>query len=177
MFAFYGGVPHVTVPDCLKQGVLKCHLYDPDLNPGYAQLGVHFSTAVVPARPGHPKDKAIVEGLGETADALPALPLSAHALHLTRARSTRRSSECIERINDRRHTRFGVSRRERFEALEKAALKPLPHRPSSTAGNGRKRSCMPTVMSASRATTTAPRISTGTRSCGSRSPRTRSRSS
>ena len=33
MYAFYGGVPHVTVPDCLKQGVLKCHRYDPDLNP------------------------------------------------------------------------------------------------------------------------------------------------
>src|SRR6266480_1376584 len=69
MFAYYGGVAHVTVPDCLKQGVLKCHLYDPDLNPGYAEL---------------------------------------------------------ERINDRRHTRFGVSRRERFETVEKAALKPLP---------------------------------------------------
>jgi len=35
-------------------------------------------------------------------------------------------TECIERINDRRHTRFGVSRRERFETVEKAALKPLP---------------------------------------------------
>jgi len=35
MFAYYGGVAHVTVPDCLKQGVLKCHLYDPDLNPGW----------------------------------------------------------------------------------------------------------------------------------------------
>ena len=23
MFAFDGGVPHITVPDCLKQGVLK----------------------------------------------------------------------------------------------------------------------------------------------------------
>jgi transposase len=58
MFSFYGGVAHVTVPDCLKQGVLKCHLYDPDLNPGYAQLASQFSTAVVPARPDHPKDKA-----------------------------------------------------------------------------------------------------------------------
>jgi transposase len=58
MFNFYGGVAHVTVPDCLKQGVLKCHLYDPDLNPGYAQLASQFSTAVVPARPEHPKDKA-----------------------------------------------------------------------------------------------------------------------
>src|SRR5258708_27828975 len=34
--------------------------------------------------------------------------------------------ECVRRINDRRHTRFGVSRRERFDALERAALKPLP---------------------------------------------------
>jgi transposase len=47
MFTFYGGVPHVRVPDCLKQGVLKCHLYDPDLNPGYAQLASQYSTAVV----------------------------------------------------------------------------------------------------------------------------------
>src|SRR5207244_11501679 len=50
MFAYYGGVAHVTVPDCLKQGVLKCHLYDPDLNPGYAELAVQYATAVVPAR-------------------------------------------------------------------------------------------------------------------------------
>jgi len=36
MFAFYGGVAHVTVPDCLRTGVVKCHLYDPDLNEDYA---------------------------------------------------------------------------------------------------------------------------------------------
>ena len=58
MFAYYGGVAHVTVPDCLKQGVLKCHLYDPDLNPGYADLAVQFSTTVVPARAKKPRDKA-----------------------------------------------------------------------------------------------------------------------
>lgn len=34
--------------------------------------------------------------------------------------------ECVERINARRHSRFGISRRERFETLAKAALKPLP---------------------------------------------------
>lgn len=63
MYAFYGGVPHVTVPDCLKQGVLKCHRYDPDLNPSYAALAAHYTTAVVPARPAHPRDKAVVEEL------------------------------------------------------------------------------------------------------------------
>jgi hypothetical protein len=35
-------------------------------------------------------------------------------------------ADCVERINARRHTRFGVSRRERFESVERAALKPLP---------------------------------------------------
>ena len=63
MFEAFGGVTHVTVPDCLKQGVLKCHIYDPDLNPSYSELAAHYGTSVVPARPGHPKDKAIVEGL------------------------------------------------------------------------------------------------------------------
>ena len=33
---------------------------------------------------------------------------------------------CVERINDQTHRRFGVSRRERFEKIEKAALKALP---------------------------------------------------
>jgi len=125
LFAFYGGVPHVTVPDCLKQGVLKCHLYDPDLNPGYAQLAVHYATAVVPARPDHPKDKAIVEGLVK-------ILMRYVRFRYRRRRFTslaeinRALAECIERINDRRHSRFGVSRRERFETVEKAALKPLP---------------------------------------------------
>ena len=125
MYAFYGGVPHVKVPDCLKQGVLKCHLYDPDLNPSYAALAAHYATAVVPARPSHPRDKAIVEGLVKI------------LMRYVRFRYRRRRftsllevnealAECVRRINDRRHTRFGVARRERFERLERAALKTLP---------------------------------------------------
>jgi hypothetical protein len=125
MFAYYGGVPHVTVPDCLKQGVIKCHLYDPDLNPGYAELAAQYATAVVPARPDHPKDKAIVEGLVKI--------LMRYARFRYRRRRftsipeiNRALADCTERINARRHSRFGVSRRERFETVEKAALKALP---------------------------------------------------
>jgi hypothetical protein len=55
MFDYYGGVPHVTVPDCLKTDVLECHLYDPDLNEDYTYLAAHFSTAIVPARVRKPK--------------------------------------------------------------------------------------------------------------------------
>lgn len=125
MFAYYGGVPHVTVPDCLKQGVLKCHLYDPDLNPGYADLAVQYATAVVPARAKKPRDKAICEGLVKILMRYVRFRYRRHRFS-SLFEINRALAECIERINDRRHTRFGVSRRERFETAEKAALKPLP---------------------------------------------------
>lgn len=125
MYEAYGGVPAVTVPDCLKQGVLKCHLYDPDLNPAYAELGQHYGTAIVPARPGHPKDKAIVEGLVK-------ILMRYVRFRYRRQRFTSLAeinqalTECVEHLNHRRHSRFGVSRCERFEQVEKAALKTLP---------------------------------------------------
>jgi transposase len=125
MFAFYGGVPAIVVPDCLKQGVLKCHLYDPDLNPGYAALAAHYRTAVVPARVSSPKDKAIVEGLVK-------ILMRYMRFRYRRERFTslaqinRALSECVDKINERAHSRFGISRRERFESVERAALKALP---------------------------------------------------
>jgi transposase len=132
MFEAYGGVAHVTVPDCLKQGVTKCHIYDPDLNPAYAQLASHYSTAIVPARPGRPKDKGLAEN---------AVNLVMRYVHF-RYRRRRFTSlaeindalaDCIERINDRKHSRFGISRRERFEQCERSALKPLPADPFEVA--------------------------------------------
>lgn len=125
MFDYYGGVPHVTVPDCLKQGVLKCHLYDPDLNPGYAQLASHYSTSIVPARAAHPKDKAIVEGLVKILMRYVRF-VARHRRFTSLAQINETLLECVERINERKHSRFGVSRRERFESLERAALKALP---------------------------------------------------
>jgi hypothetical protein len=63
MFAYHGDVAHVMMPDCLKQGVLKCHLYDPNLNPADAQLATDYCTAVVPARAKKPRDNAVFGGL------------------------------------------------------------------------------------------------------------------
>ena len=115
----------MTVPDCLKTGVVKCHLYDPDLNEDYAYLAAHFSTAIVPARVRKPKDKAICEGLVK-------ILMRYFRFRFRRSRFTsiaeinRALMVCVERINDQTHRRFGVSRRERFEKIEKAALKALP---------------------------------------------------
>ena len=60
-FEFFGCVPHVVVPDNLKAAVSRACRYEPDLNPTYHDLAIHYGTAVVPARPYKPKDKPKVE--------------------------------------------------------------------------------------------------------------------
>ena len=61
MFEYFGGVPHMVVPDNLKSAVKKSCRYEPDINPSYAECIAHYNTCVLPARPYKPKDKAKVE--------------------------------------------------------------------------------------------------------------------
>ena len=60
-FAYFGGVAAALVPDNTKTGVTRPCYYDPDLNPTYAELAEHYGTAILPARPYKPRDKAKVE--------------------------------------------------------------------------------------------------------------------
>jgi transposase len=128
MFEFYGGVPAVLVPDCLKNGVIKAHRYDPDLNQDYVELVTHYNAAVVPARARRPRDKALVE------NAVGILMRYFRFLYRRRtftslAEVNQALQDAIARINHKVHTRFKVSRAERFESLERAALRPLPLEP------------------------------------------------
>ncbi len=61
MFTFLGGVPKVVVPDNLKSAVFKADRFDPGLNRTYAEMASHYGTAILPARPCRPRDKAKVE--------------------------------------------------------------------------------------------------------------------
>jgi transposase len=61
MFAFLRGVPKVVVPDNLKSAVFKADRFDPGLNRTYAEMACHYGTAILPARPYKPRDKAKVE--------------------------------------------------------------------------------------------------------------------
>jgi len=59
MFAFLGGVPKAIVPDNLKSAVIKADRFDPGLNRTYAEMAAHYGTAVLPARPRKPRERAI----------------------------------------------------------------------------------------------------------------------
>ncbi len=49
-FKAFGGTARLLVPDNLRTGVSRADRYEPALNPAYAGLAEHYSTAIVPAR-------------------------------------------------------------------------------------------------------------------------------
>ena len=68
MFAFFGGCPEILVPDNLRTGITAAHRYEPDLNPTYQELAMHYGVAVMPARSRKPRDKAKVESAVQLAE-------------------------------------------------------------------------------------------------------------
>ena len=127
-FAFLGGVPAQVVPDNLKAAVIKACFYDPAINRTYGDMAAHYDTAIVPARPRKPKDKAKVEGA----------VLLAERWILARLRNQTFFSldelnaairPLRDQLNNKVTRHLGASRRALFETLDKPALKSLPHEP------------------------------------------------
>jgi transposase len=127
-FGFFGGVTVQIVSDNLKAGVTRACFYDPAINRTYGDLAAHYDTAVVPARPHKPKDKAKAEGA----------VLLVERWILARLRNRQFFSledvnaairPLLDRLNDKVSRHLGASRRQLFEQLDKPALKPLPVAP------------------------------------------------
>ena len=58
---FYGGVPRLIIPDNPRTAVATHCRYEPKLHQSYGELAKHYGTAILPARPRKPRDKASVE--------------------------------------------------------------------------------------------------------------------
>lgn len=128
MFDYFGGVSEVIVPDNLKSAVTKTHRYDPDINANYQQFSEHYGIAIVPARPGHPKDKAVVENAVGCIERQVLAPLPHHTFtSLTELNTT--IGNALTAFNVKRFQKMDSSRAQRFEQLDKPALKPLPKTP------------------------------------------------
>ena len=61
-YRFFGGVTRILTPDNLKTGVIKNTSSETVVNKSYQEMAEHYGTAIIPARPRKPKDKAFVEG-------------------------------------------------------------------------------------------------------------------
>ena len=61
-YRFFGGVTRILTPDNLKTGVVKNTKDETVVKKTYQEMAEHYGTAIIPARPRKPKDKAFVEG-------------------------------------------------------------------------------------------------------------------
>lgn len=123
--AFFGGVPRITVPDNLKSGVTKACRYEPTLQRSYADFADHYGTAIVPARPHKPRDKAKVEVAVQIAQRWILGRLRDRVFHSLAALNAA-IRESIADLNARVMRDYKASRRDLFERFERAALLPLP---------------------------------------------------
>ena len=127
-FAFFGGVTAQIVSDNLKSGVTKACFYEPTVNRTYADMAAHYDTAVVPARPRKPRDKAKVEVAVQIAQRwIVARMRNRRFFSLAELNAAIR--ELADQLNDRVTRHLGTSRRALFEEIERPALKPLPEAP------------------------------------------------
>jgi transposase len=122
---YFGGAPEILVPDQLKSAVTKADRYEPGINTTYAELGAHYSSAIVPARPRKPRDKAKVEGGVLIAQRwIVACLRNRHFFSLEELNAA--IWELLERLNTRPFQKLEGCRRSAFEKLDQPALRPLP---------------------------------------------------
>jgi transposase len=123
--AYFGGCPEIIVPDNLKSGVKDPHLYEPEVNPTYLEFARHYGLAVIPARKGHPKDKAKVESGVRTVENW-ILARLRNRTFFSLADANDAIWGLLVEYNDRPFQKRPGSRRSLFEELDRPALKPLP---------------------------------------------------
>ena len=120
-----GGAARAFVPDQLKSGVVIASRYEPGIQRTYEEWSQHYSTTILPARPLKPRDKAKVEGG----------VLIAQRWILARLRNitcfsldelNEHIAALVVDLNNRVMKRYGKSRRQLFEELDRPELTPLP---------------------------------------------------
>jgi len=122
---YWGGVTAIVVPDQLKSGVTRACRYEPEVQRTYGEWAQHYDCVIIPARPKKPRDKAKVEVAVLVVERW-ILARLRHQTFFSLLELNARIAELLEDLNARRMRRYGASRRELFERLDRPALKPLP---------------------------------------------------
>lgn len=125
MLEYVGGVPAAIVPDNLKSAVSRALRYEPELNPSYQDFAEHYGTAILPARPRKPRDKAKVEA-GVLIVERWILARLRNRAFFSLGELNAAIAELLEALNTRPFKKIEGCRRSRFIELEQSALRPLP---------------------------------------------------
>jgi transposase len=124
-----GGVPQLIVPDNAKTAIVKACFYDPQVNRTYANMAAHYGTALLPARPRKPRDKAKVESAVLIVERW-LLGRLRRRIFYSLAELNAAIGEMLKTLNEERPLRrLGVTRRHLLEEVDRPALKPLPAEP------------------------------------------------
>lgn len=126
-YEYFGGVPEITVPDQPRTAVSKPSRYEPGINPTFLEMAQHYRTAIIPARPAKPRDKAKVENAVLIAQRWIIAPLRNHRF-FSLAQVNEAIAERLELLNDRKFQKLDATRAALFESLDKPALQALPSR-------------------------------------------------
>jgi transposase len=127
-FSFLGGATRAVVPDQLKSAVTIACRYDPLIQRTCAELGRHYATTIMPARPKSPRDKAKVEVGVQIAERW-LLARIRNETFTSLGALNARLFELTADLNGRPMRTYKASRRELFERFDKPALAPLPAQP------------------------------------------------
>ena len=127
-YAFYSGVPRVTVPDNPKTAVTQPCRYEPRLHRSYQEMAEHYGTVILPARPKKPRDKAKVETGVQIAERQ-ILAVLRDQRFFSIAALNEAIAPLLVRINAKPFQKLEGSREESFLTLEKSRLLPLPSSP------------------------------------------------
>lgn len=122
---YFGGAPRFLIPDNLKSAVTKNTPQTIIINPTFAEFADHYSTVVLPARVRKPNDKGPVEVSVQLIQRwiLAALrDIKFYSLDEANAGIKR----LLEIFNNKEMKAYKASRLQRFELLDKPALKMLP---------------------------------------------------
>jgi transposase len=124
-FEYFGGVPEVIIPDNLKAGVSRPCKWEPDINPAYQDLAIHYGTAIMPARVRKPKDKAKVEVAVQIVERWILAALRKRKF-FSIAELNSEIKKLLEILNSRPFKKLPGCRRSLFESIDKPKLKQLP---------------------------------------------------
>jgi len=123
--AFFGGVPKAIVSDNLKSAVSRASKYEPEINRAFKDFARYNGCVINPTRSYSPQDKALVENAVRLVYQRIFYPMR-EMTFFSLSDLNREIRHLLSSYNDLLFQRKQASRKELFQSVERAYLKPLP---------------------------------------------------